>query len=296
MLITGLSGSNGLEVGLSRAVNKELLPIEMKLFPDGESYIRFVKDVRGEDLIIIQSLYPNQDKKFFELLLAVDTAKDLGCRRVITIIPYLAYARQDRRFLDGEAISIKTLLKTLSFIGVDYLITIDIHKEESLKFFNGNSMNLDPTKLYVSKLYGVVRNPVVVAPDQGALDKAVKLSKLLLNSTYVVFRKFRDRVTGSIRHEVVDVDVSGRDVIIVDDIISTGGTVANIASYLREKGASNVYVVCSHGLFVGEALSKIYSSGVSRIYSLNTVPLPVGVESIDITPLLTEAILSLNLT
>lgn len=296
MLIVGLSGSNGLEVGLSRAVNKELLPIETKLFPDGESYIRFVKDVRGEDLIIIQSLYPNQDKKFFELLLAVDTAKDLGCRRVITIIPYLAYTRQDKRFLDGEAVSIKTLLKTLSFIGVDYLITIDIHKEESLKFFNGNSMNLDPTKLYVSKLYGVVKNPVIVAPDQGALDKVVKLSKLLPNSTYVVFKKFRDRVTGNIRHEFIDVDVLGRDVVIVDDIISTGGTVANIASYLRGKGASNVYVVCSHGLFVGEALSKIYSSGVSMVYSLNTVPLPVGVEPIDITPLLIDVILSLNIT
>lgn len=290
MLIAGLSGANGLDRELSRLTGIHLVNVETKLFPDGESYIRFTEELSGQDLIIVQTLYPNQDKKFLELLLAVDAAKDLGCRDVIVVVPYLAYSRQDKAFLRGEAISIKTLLKTLSYVGANYLITIDIHKEESLKYFKGTSVNLDPTPLYASVIKRECRNPVIVAPDQGAASKATKLTQMLGYGDYVVFKKFRDKVTGDIKHEFTDAVVNGRDAVIVDDIISTGLTIANIAQYLIKQGASKVYVVCSHGLFVGNALEKLTSSGVYEIYSLNTVALPNGVKVLDSAPLIANAL------
>lgn len=293
MIIAGLSGSNGLDLKLSQALDAELLHIEGKIFPDGETYIRFRGSVSDKTLIIIQTLYPHQDKKLFELLLSVDTAKDLGCKEVITIIPYLAYSRQDRRFLEGEPISIKTLLKLLRSVGVDHLITVDIHKVDSLRFFHGNAINLNPTPLFAKTLQDVVRRPIIIAPDEGALGKARELADLLHDAECVAFKKYRDRVTGKVVHEFLDVDVSSRDVVIVDDIISTGTTVANIASYVRDRGASKIYVACSHALFIGDALSKVRLSGVSKIYALNTVMAPEDVEVIDITPLLLEAIRSL---
>lgn len=293
MIVAGLSGANGLDLRLSQLLNTGLIRVESKSFPDGETYIRFHGSVKGETLIIVQSLYPNQDRKLFELLLGVDTAKDLGCEEVIVVTPYLAYSRQDRRFLDGEPVSIKTVLKLLDSVGADYLITVDVHKAESLNYFYGRALNLNPTPLFAGVLQRVVREAVIIAPDQGALQKASELSQLIPNSEYVVFKKYRDRVTGKVSYEVVDVDVVGRDVVIVDDIVSTGTTVANIASYVRSKGASKTYVVCSHALFVGDALNKVVSGGVSKIYALNTVVVPEGVEAVDVAPLISEAVKNL---
>lgn len=290
MLIAGLPGANGIDVGLSKELNIDLTYLETKVFPDGESYIRFTGNLVGSDLILVQTLYPQQDKRIFELILAIDTAKELGCRKVILVIPYLAYSRQDRAFLSGEAVSIKTLLKTLSSLGADYLITVDVHKGDSLKFFSGTAVNVNPVPLFARELSKVTKNPLVVAPDEGASSKAFELSRLICGAEYVVFKKYRDRVTGLIRHEYADVDVRGRDAIVIDDIISTGSTVASIASYLVSRGASNVYVVCSHGLFIGDSLTKILSSGASRIYALNTVPTPQGVSVIDVTPLIATSL------
>ncbi len=294
MIIAGLSGANGLDLKLSQLLNAELLRVESKTFPDGETYIRFYGGVSGETIVIIQTLYPHQDRKLFELLLSVDTAKDLGCKEVITVIPYLAYSRQDRRFLDGEPISVKTVLKLLRAVGVDHLITVDVHKVESLRFFHGNTVNLDPTPLFAEVLRNEVKAPIVIAPDQGALSKARELAYLLHDSEYVAFKKYRDRVTGKVVHELLEVDFSGRDVVIVDDIISTGTTIANIASYVRDRDASKTYVVCSHALFVGDALTKVRMSGVSKIYALNTVKASEDVEVVDITPLILEAVRSLT--
>jgi len=293
LLVAGLSGANGLDVSLSNFLGIKLLHVESKLFPDGESYIRFInfEDVRGNDVVLIQSLYPNQDKRYLELLLAIDAVKDLGCRTVTVVIPYMAYSRQDRAFLLGEAVSIRTLLKVMSNLGVDNLITIDIHKEESLKYFKGGvAANLDPIPLFAEVMRNLTKDPIVVAPDQGAMNRALKLSRMIGYGDYVLFRKSRDRITGEIKHELGEVEVAGREVIIVDDIISTGTTIANIARYLHEKHPSKIYAVCSHGLFVNNAISKLISSGVSEIFALNTVPLPKNVNIIDSTPLIADAL------
>ncbi|MEM0453464.1 MAG: ribose-phosphate pyrophosphokinase [Sulfolobales archaeon] len=290
MIVAGLSGANGLDLKLSHLLNARVIHVESKRFPDGETYIRFDGDVGGETLVFVQSLYPEQDRKLFELLLSIDTAKDLGCRDVIVVAPYLAYSRQDRRFLDGEPVSIKTVLKLLNSVGTNYLITVDMHKAESLKYFHGKTINLNPTRLFAEAISKVVNKPIVIAPDQGASGKAAELAKLLPDSEYVVFKKYRDRITGKITHETLDVDVSGRDAIVIDDIVSTGTTIASIASYIRGRGVSKTYVVCSHALLVGNAFEKVISSGVSKIYALNTLPLPEGVEVIDITPILSDAI------
>ncbi|MCS7108132.1 MAG: ribose-phosphate pyrophosphokinase [Sulfolobales archaeon] len=290
MIVAGLSGANGLDLTISNLLKAKLAKVDLRKFPDGETYVRFHDDLSDENVVLIQTTYPEQDRRLVELLLSVDTAKDLGCRKVIVVAPYLAYSRQDRRFLDGEAVSIKTILKLLGSAGADYLITVDVHKAESLAYFPGKAINLSPTSAFAEALKEVVSNPVVIAPDQGALNRAAELAKQLHSSEYFVFRKFRDRVTGMIRHEVLEVDISDRDAVIIDDIVSTGTTIASIASYIRDRGASKIYVVCSHALLVGDAFNKLASSGVSKIYALNTLATPNGVEVVDTAPLISDAI------
>ncbi len=294
MIAAGLSGANALDLKLSQLLGVRLIRVEGKTFPDGETYIRFHGGLEGETLVIVQTLYPNQDRKLFELLLSVDTAKDLGCKEVVAVVPYLAYSRQDRRFLDGEAVSVKAVLKLLGCVGVDYLITVDIHKAKSLEYFHGKALNLDPIPLIADSIRNVVKEPVIIAPDQGASDKARELAQLIPKADYVVFKKYRDRSTGEVFHEALEIDIAGRDAVIVDDIISTGTTIANIASYIKERGVSRTYVVCSHPLFVGDALNKLRSNNVFKVYALNTVAVPEGVESIDVAPLIAGALRNLT--
>ncbi len=265
------------DVGLGEALGS-ILRVQhfrayTKKFPDGEVYLRVPEEVfNAGKVLIIQSLYPDQNTNLLFLLLAVDLLKSKGVKYVSAFVPYLAYARQDREFLMGEAVSVRTVLRLLNSVGLDALITVDIHKEDSLKFFGKKARNLILFDVLASAVRGQVEEPLVVAPDIGASRRAEATAKSL-GCRHVIIRKVRDRVTGEVRHELPEgLPVEGVDVIIADDIISTGGTVANIATYLKSRGARKVFVVASHGLFVGEALSKLRSSGIDKVFVLRTVP------------------------
>ncbi len=262
--------------------------IYKKVFPDGESYVRIEANVEGEDIALVQTTYPEQDKRLLELLFAVDTLRNHGARSVEVILTYLAYARQDREFLPGEAVSVRTVLRLLSSTGVDVLYVVDLHKPDSLRYFAGQAKNIIPSKVFSNKLRSMgLKNPIVVSPDLGASHRAKALASELGCECFII-RKHRDRITGQIRHELPEnIDVSGKEAVIVDDIISTGGTVANIASFLRRCGASAVFAVASHGLFVGEALRKLKDAGVDKVLTLNTLANRIDndlIEYVDVSP------------
>ncbi|RLI13014.1 ribose-phosphate pyrophosphokinase, partial [Candidatus Bathyarchaeota archaeon] len=139
--------SRKLGLRLAELLGAEAVPITCKHFPDGESYVRLDGSVEGETVAIVQSTYPPQDKHLLELCLMADTAKDLGAERVVAVVPYLAYARQDKRFLSGEAVSIRTVGKLLRAAGVDKLITIDIHSDEALKALGIEAVSLSAVPL-----------------------------------------------------------------------------------------------------------------------------------------------------
>ena len=283
MIIVGGPASNNIDLEIARIMNIPQITLEYKTFPDGESYIRYpVEKVKlsRETVVIVQSLYPPQDKHFLELLLAISTAKDLGAEEVVAVVPYLAYARQDKRFRAGEAISVNVILKSIEFAGADRFITIDIHKEESLKVLSIPYKNLTAMKELAK--YLAERNyetPVILAPDRGAISLAKDIANIL-NTEYDYIIKVRDKITGEVRAEAKTLDIKDKTVIIVDDIISTGGTMALAARCSLASGAKTVVAVCTHALLVGNALDRLRESGVSDIIATNSVPSPVSKVSV----------------
>ncbi len=276
MKIISLSNSLGIGVKLANILGIDHIEAYVKIFPDGEIYVRVPVDVK-DDVILIQSTYPDQNRTLMELFLGIDAVKRLGGKVVATVIPYLAYSRQDREFLRGEAISSYVILSIIKSLGVKYLVTIDAHSPKLKEYFGEGFINVIPAKLFANYLtqYESIKagdkNVTVIAPDKGAELRASLLSSEL-NVDYVVIKKYRDRYTGKIRHEFPEgISVNGKVAVIVDDIISTGGTVANIASFLKDNGAGRVIVVASHGLFVGNAISKLRNSGVDKVVITKTV-------------------------
>ncbi len=265
-----------------------IVSVIFKTFPDGESYIRLKDDIEDEEVVIVQTTGPPQDVRIMQLFLMVDAAKDLGAEKVIAVVPYLAYARQDKRFLPGEAISIETFIKLIEASGIDRFLTVNVHEERALKKFNVPAENLSAMTLLAEhfKKKGLT-GAFSLAPDRGALELAKEADKVL-NGGCGWLRKERDRLTGEIRVEEKRLDIKGRDVIVFDDIISTGGTIAAAVKMLKERGARKVYAACAHPLLVGEAQKKIMRSGAEGIVGTDCVPSPVS--AVSVAPLIAEAL------
>jgi ribose-phosphate pyrophosphokinase len=261
-------------------LKSKVVSIVFKTFPDGEAYLRLDGDVKDEEVVIVQTTGPPQDARIMQLFLMVDAAKDLGAERVTAVVPYMAYARQDKRFLSGEAISIETFIKLIEASGTDRFLTVNIHKENVLKRFSIQAENLSAITLLAEyfKNKGLV-GAFSLAPDKGALEMAKEADKIL-NGGCGWLRKERDRLTGEIRVEAKKFDIEGRDVVVFDDIISTGGTIAAAVEMLKIQGANRVYAACAHPLLVGEAQRKIMQSGAEEIVGTDCVPSPVSVVSV----------------
>jgi ribose-phosphate pyrophosphokinase len=261
----------------------QIIKAQYKEFPDGESYVRLpVEALDPDETVILQTLSPPQDKSFIQLLQIVDAALNLGADKIAVFTPYMAYARQDKIFLKGEPVSVRLLLTSIYATGARFLFTIDIHNPDSLSLFPGKSYNLMPMHLAVKPLVSERSNKdiMIIAPDKGALQRA-KMMAEAFGFEYDYLDKQRDRITGEIIIDDREISVKNRTVVIIDDIISTGGTIALATKKLYAKGARDVYVACSHALLVGDSYVKIKSSGVKEIFSLNTLPPKPGVTYID---------------
>jgi ribose-phosphate pyrophosphokinase len=273
--VIATSSSLGLAARLSRLLSRELLVAEEKVFPDGEKYLRIPKRLEG-DVLLVHSLHQPQDERFVQLLLAVDAAKGAGASRVIVVVPYFAYARQDKRFLEGEPVSVGALLKAVEAAGADALAVVDIHKPSSLdEWLRIPHFNVLPVRELAGYFRGKLRDPVVLAPDKGALHRA-QLAAQALGAEYDYLEKSRDRVTGEVKIAPKSVDVGGRDALFIDDIISTGGTLVAAAKEVLALGAKRVYAACTHALLVSGALDKLYAAGVEEVVATDTVPSPVS--------------------
>ena len=237
-------GPASVELGknLANILGAEAIQVETKRFPDGESYLRIDGDLEGDDVIIVQSTFPPPDKHLVQLIQLLDTARDLNASKLTAVIPYLAYSRQDKRFRPGESITMKTVIKMIESAGANSLITIDIHNEKILDYFAIEANNLSAMSAigrYFSKEVALTK-PYVFAPDQGALTLAKVLASHV-KADYSFFQKQRDRKTGDIETLEKSFDVQGRDAIVVDDIISTGSTIANASKILKNK-APNTFM------------------------------------------------------
>ncbi len=265
---------------IAEMIGVESYPGVHRLFPDGESYIRITTPLKGETTVIVQTTFPDPDKSLLQLFLMVDAARDAGAKEVVWVVPYLAYARQDKRFLDGEALSLKTVSKLMGASGVDQLIVIDVHEPGALGKFcdvagveliNLSAMHLLAEYLEENGFEGAYS----LSPDEGAVDLA-KAGGTVLGGDVSFFSKERDLHTGEIEMVVRDLDVRERNVVVFDDIVSSGGTTARAVKGLKSQGARRVAAACTHGLFMGNATERITDAGADIIVSTDTVRSPLS--------------------
>jgi len=269
---------------IAQLLNAETVPVVFKNFPDGESYVRLEGSVQDEEAVIVQTTSPPQDTRLIQLALLTDAAKKNSAKKVTAVVPYLAYARQDKIFLRGEAISIETVARMLKAAGVDSLITVNVHQEKVLDRFPFAAKNVSATSLLAQyfKQRGFEK-AFALAPDMGAIH-IVEEVKRVLGGECGYLEKHRDRYTGQISVEKKAFDVKGKNVIIFDDIISTGGTIVAAARVLRDLGAGEVYAACTHPLLIDDAEKRILEAGVEEIVGTDSVPSRVS--KVSLAPLI----------
>ena len=269
-----IPGPASLELGekIARLANMEKIDVSHRTFPDGESYIRLMGNVQDEHAVIVQTTCAPQDTRLMQLGFIASAAKRNGAQKVTAVVPYLAYARQDKTFLQGENVSIETISAMLKTAGIDDLITINIHSENALRFFPFPTKNLSAISLlaeyFVEKGF---QKAFALAPDKGAMYIAEQAQKILGGDAGHL-EKRRDRYTGQTIQSVSNLDIKGEVVIIFDDIISTGGTIVGAAKILRDLGAPKIFASCVHPLLIGDAEKRILDAGVEEIVGTDSVP------------------------
>ncbi|MEX2702401.1 MAG: ribose-phosphate diphosphokinase [Candidatus Baldrarchaeota archaeon] len=290
-IILGGSSAQVLVIKVGRLLKASVLLPEIKRFPDGEKYVRITGNVNGKTVAVIQSFYHQPDEFLIEYFLMVDTLKDLGAKRVLGVVPYFAYARQDERFKPGEAVSFKIVTKLIEVVGTDEIYTVDthLHRVEQLsEIFRIPAHNLTAVPLlaqYIKKNFELT-NPIVIGPDEEA-EQWAKVAAKELEAEYDVLEKER-LGPSEVRIKTRELDVKNRDIVIVDDIISTGGTMVEAIKMLKEHGAKNIIAACTHPILVQNALTKIYQAGALAVIGTDTVP--SSISFVSVAPVMAEAL------
>ena len=287
-IISGKSSEN-LAKELSKKIKGNFVKSEIKVFPDGESKITLIGKLSKKKSIVVQSIYPPVDTNLVQALSLITKAKE-NSSEVTAVIPYMGYARQDREFLPGEIVTMKVLGKLFKGAGASKIIVVDIHSLIGFKHFSIKTKNVtaipDLVK-YFKKLS--LKNPLVISPDQGGKERAKKFAKEF-NSNYIALDKKRDKKTGKIKITTKRTDeVENRDLILVDDMISTGGSIIKATQFLKKQKCKKIYVACTHALLMNDAEKKIKKAGVTSIISTNTIPGKTS--KVDISKIIAKAIM-----
>jgi ribose-phosphate pyrophosphokinase len=265
MFILGGTSAKNVAGNLANRLRQPLLHTIYKRFPDDEFYVRVLDNIAGKDVVIVQTAYP--DPKIVELLLMQDAVHDAGAKKITVVLPYFGYSRQDKKFEEGEAISARAIAEHIS-LHADCVITVDPHKEHILKFFTVPAYSCSAVSTIAQHLKE--KNiDFVLAPDKGAKERAKETAKLI-NCEYDYLEK--TRINGAtVKITPKKLDAHGKNVAIIDDIISTGDTMANSIKELKKQGAKTILIACTHGLFIGGAKEKLLAADCDEIISTDTI-------------------------
>lgn len=256
---------------IARFFGKDLGGYTLRKFSDGELSPSFEESIRGCDLFLIQSTFPPADN-LLELCLMVDAARRASAHYVTAVIPYFGYARQDRKDKPRVAIAAKLVANLLSASGVDRLITIDLHAGQIQGFFDFPVDHLEGTTVFVPYIQSLnLKNLLIASPDVGGAARARNFAKFL-NVDMVLCDKHRKRANEIASMQVIG-DVEGADVVLVDDLIDTGGTICKAAEILLGKGATSVRAICTHAVMSGNAHENILNSALEELIVTDTIPL-----------------------
>jgi len=293
-----LSGTSNkpLSKSIAKFLKSKLVNSSIRNFSDGEIYVELNENIRGNSIFIIQSISSPANDNLMELLLCIDALKRSSAKNITAVIPYFGYARQDRKVVPRTSISAKLVSNLITKAGADRVVTVDLHAGQIQGFFDIPVDNLFATPIFARHVKKKIKskNIVCVAPDVGGVERTRALSRRI-NSTIAIIDKRRPAPGKS---EVMNLigNVKGKNCIIVDDIIDSGGTIVNAAKALREKGAKDVYVYITHAVLSGNAVDKIQNSKIKKLITTDTIDNTKKIknskkiEIISLAPMISEAI------
>lgn len=265
------SASLYLSENIAKAYGDKLGLMTRTKFSDGELFVSFDESVRGMDLFLIQSTFPSSDN-LMELMIMIDAAKRASASHVTIVVPYFGYARQDRKDKPRVAITAKLVANILSAAGADRLMTCDLHAGQIQGFFDIPVDHLDGSALFIPYIKSLnLDNLIIASPDVGGLTRARSFAKLL-QCDLVVIDKHRKKANEIASMQLIG-NVEDANVVLIDDLIDTGGTITRAAALLKEKGARSVRAICTHPILSGNAYENIENSVLEEMVVSDTIPL-----------------------
>ncbi|MCB0804590.1 MAG: ribose-phosphate pyrophosphokinase [Bacteroidales bacterium] len=249
-------------------------------YSDGEFQPSFEENIRGRDVFLVQSTFPPAEN-LLELLMLVDAARRASARRIVAVIPYFGYARQDRKDKPRVSIASKLVANLLTAAGVQRIITIDLHADQIQGFFDVPVDHVFASTIFVPYIKNLnLPNPMMASPDTGGTRRAAAYAKFL-DTGFVICYKQRSKPNEIGKMELVG-DVRGKDVILIDDIIDTAGSITKAGHLIMDKGANSVRAFCTHPVFSGEAYKRINDSQFAEVVTTDTLPLRENCDKIKV--------------
>ncbi len=272
-------------------LNLNQLGLSYKYFTDGETYLQVEGILDKDDVIIVQTTFPHQEKSLLELIFLAKTVKEMGADKVIAVVPYLSYARADRKRVEGEVISHSVIMDLLSAVEIDTMVTINVHNPEA---FHKTAEKME--KYNLSAIPAIIdyfkektdKNWIVVGPDKGSKEDIDVLARELSLPSYIL-EKYRDPISHEVNFEEVKFECKSKSIILLDDIITSGGTALKAIKMLLEKNPLSIQFVVIHPLAEGKVFNEMREMGVKDILTVNTVPRE-DMEQIDISYMISKFI------
>ncbi len=296
-LISG--GANPMLAGrIAETLDVPLTDPRLRRFPDGEINVKIEDSMRGHDVFVIQPTSPPVDQHLMELFLILDALRRASAGRVTAVVPYYGYARKERKTQPREPISAKLIANFITLAGADRLLLFDLHAEAIEGFFDVPTDHLSPHRIFSEYLRSLdLKHLTIVAPDAGGGRRAEAVANDL--GAPIAFGYKRRADEQSVEVIAISGDVEGRDCVVVEDIITTGGTVAKLASALRQQGANRVLIAATHAVLTGDAVERLRKADVEEVIVTDTVPIPpekMGppLKVLSVAPLLAEAIIRVH--
>lgn len=269
------SASTYMGEGVAAAMDTTLGNVILQRFSDGEFQPSIEETVRGKDVIIVQSTFPPTDN-LFELLLLIDAAKRASAKRIIAVMPYFGFARQDRKDKPRVAIGAKLVANLLTAAGVNRVITMDLHAEQIQGFFEVPVDHLYASTIFIPHLEAMnIPDLVIAAPDTGGTKRANAYAKILGVDLAICYKQ--RKVANKVDSMTVIGDVQGKNVVLIDDMVDTAGTLCKAAEMMLENGALSVRAICTHAVLSGQAYERIESSVLKGLIVTDSIPLKQGV-------------------
>ena len=267
---------------IAHSYGQRLGNVKVTEFSDGEFQPSFEENIRGNDIFVVQSTFAPTDN-LFELLMIIDAAKRASARSIVAVIPYFGFARQDRKDRPRVAIASKMIANLLSAAGVNRIITLDLHADQIQGFFEFPVDHLFAASIFVPYLRKLNLPRISMAsPDTGGTKRAAAYAKIL-ETDFIICYKHRAKPNEVEDMRVVG-EVEGKDIVLVDDIIDTGGSITRAAELIMEKGANSVRAIATHPIFSKDAIQKIEKSPFEEVFVTDTIPLRTESDKIKVLP------------